>query len=230
MSLHLLLLDYPKKTKPEKHKNPQTNKQTPTKPKKKWCWRNSIHKLLNTAEDTAIEHKKCKVTVFRDREKERKSSYICAMEERKFVFHQKFRLFHVIIHFMSTIDLTNVGWVKALMEAARKRVRFSLECTQRGCILTRIKQQECIISCVLFHSQVRNHITTLSWNPQPSLPEGGQHTGWKNPAVEGAEEGHKWLQIHEGSRNEETYKSSHLCHDVIFFLFAVSLRTPKYFF
>lgn len=25
-------------------------------------------------------------------------------------------------------------------------------------------------------------------------------------------------------------KSSRLCHDVIFFLFAVSLRTPKYFF
>lgn len=35
------------------------------------------------AEDAAIERKKCKVIVLRDREKESRSTYICGMEGKK---------------------------------------------------------------------------------------------------------------------------------------------------
>lgn len=71
---------------------------------------------------------------------------------------------------------------------------------------------------MLFHSQVKNYTTILSLNPEPSPPERGHHTGWKNPAVEGAEEGHKWLWIHEKSKNEETRIFSPVLMSFFFYL------------
>lgn len=128
----LLALDYPKNTnKTNNNKNPKTPKQQQKNQQKpKLCWSNSIHKLLSTAEDTAIEHKKCKVTVFRGTE-ESKSPYICAIEGRKFVFHWKFRLFHGITHVNHQPDQC---WYRLnpSLAGGSKKVNFSQECIQAG--------------------------------------------------------------------------------------------------
>lgn len=176
----------------------------------KLCWRNSIGRkeVVKYSRRYCYWTQEMQSDFFRDIENKSKTTYIRAMEERKFVFHWKFRLFHVIIRSMSTTNLTNVGvgWIKALMEAARKRVSsFTRVYTGKAVYWQETSNKTS--SFPVCYSTARCKITSRPCHEilnQVLQREDNVHTGWKNPAVEEAEEGHKCLRIHAESRNEKT--------------------------